>query len=113
MTVEQKSICIYRASSLLEANVVKGLLTGEGVEVHLQGEHLMGAIGELPPTDVTIGVMIPIYKQTVGVIIIDQYLANQTTVHNTDKDWCCSGCGETNTAQFEICWNCQRDSNDQ
>ena len=113
MTVEQEYVCIYRANSILEANVVKGLLTGEQIEVILQGEHLIGAIGELPPTDVTIGVMIHTYKQVVGAMIIDQYLKNQMATQNTDDDWYCRGCGESNTTQFEICWNCQRDSNDE
>jgi hypothetical protein len=113
MTTDNEYISIYNAGSLLEANVVKGLLIGEGIDVQLQGEHLIGAIGELPPTDVAIGVMIHSYRHADGKVIVDQYLENQKAAQNSTNDWYCHGCGETNSAQFEICWNCQRDPNDQ
>ncbi|MBF6623360.1 MAG: DUF2007 domain-containing protein [Pseudomonas stutzeri] len=39
---------IYEARDLLEAEMLIGMLAGEGVEAFLTGRHLIGAVGELP-----------------------------------------------------------------
>mgnify|MGYP002757946772 CR=1 FL=1 len=39
---------IYEPESLLEAEVLLGMLDNEGVDAHLVGRDLMGGIGELP-----------------------------------------------------------------
>lgn len=40
---------IYEPQDLIEAELLLGMLASEGVEAHLAGGHLLGAIGELPP----------------------------------------------------------------
>jgi hypothetical protein len=40
---------VYRADSLLDAHVAKGLLESEGIACHVSGGYLAGGIGELPP----------------------------------------------------------------
>ncbi|MBV4492977.1 putative signal transducing protein [Pseudomonas oryzicola] len=39
---------IYEPESLLEAEMLAGMLASEGVEVHVVGRDLVGAAGELP-----------------------------------------------------------------
>ncbi|MEX6503597.1 putative signal transducing protein [Pseudomonas zhanjiangensis] len=39
---------IYEPEDLLEAELLLGMLASEGIAAHLTGQHLMGAIGELP-----------------------------------------------------------------
>ena len=39
---------IYVPQDLLEAELLVGVLASEGVEAHLAGRHLLGAVGELP-----------------------------------------------------------------
>ncbi|AYG43504.1 DUF2007 domain-containing protein [Pseudomonas sp. Leaf58] len=39
---------IYEPESLLEAEMLAGMLASEGVEVYLVGRDLVGAAGELP-----------------------------------------------------------------
>jgi len=39
---------IYEPQDLLEAELLLGMLASEGVEAHLSGQHLLGAVGELP-----------------------------------------------------------------
>ncbi len=39
---------IYEPESLLEAEMLAGMLVSEGVEVHVVGRDLVGAAGELP-----------------------------------------------------------------
>ncbi|HRQ63269.1 MAG TPA: DUF2007 domain-containing protein [Xanthomonadaceae bacterium] len=43
---------VYRADSLLDAHVAKGLLESEGIACHVSGGYLAGGIGELPPLGV-------------------------------------------------------------
>lgn len=39
---------IYEPRDLLEAEMLRGMLVAEGIEVFLTGRHLVGAVGELP-----------------------------------------------------------------
>ncbi|MGE8409830.1 MAG: putative signal transducing protein [Pseudomonas sp.] len=39
---------IYEPENLLEAEVLIGMLSSEGVDAHLAGRDLLGGIGELP-----------------------------------------------------------------
>lgn len=39
---------IYEPLDLLEGEMLLGMLASEGVAAHLAGQHLLGAIGELP-----------------------------------------------------------------
>ncbi|MEO4047550.1 DUF2007 domain-containing protein [Pseudomonas sp. CAU 1711] len=39
---------IYEPQDLLEAELLVGMLASEGVDAHLAGRHLLGAVGELP-----------------------------------------------------------------
>ncbi|MBF8676812.1 DUF2007 domain-containing protein [Pseudomonas fulva] len=39
---------IYEPESLLEAEMLAGMLASEGVQAHLAGRDLVGATGELP-----------------------------------------------------------------
>ncbi|MCW3149901.1 DUF2007 domain-containing protein [Stutzerimonas stutzeri] len=39
---------IYEPRDLLEAQMLTGMLAGEGIETFLAGGHLVGAMGELP-----------------------------------------------------------------
>ncbi|WP_421682092.1 DUF2007 domain-containing protein [Stutzerimonas urumqiensis] len=39
---------VYEPGDLLEAEMLIGMLAAEGIDTHLAGRHLIGAIGELP-----------------------------------------------------------------
>lgn len=38
----------YEPENLIEAHLLKGLLAQAGIDAHIRGEHLTGAMGELP-----------------------------------------------------------------
>jgi hypothetical protein len=40
---------IYEPQDLLEGELLQGMLASEGINAHLTGQHLTGAVGELPP----------------------------------------------------------------
>lgn len=48
---------IYEPQDLMEAELLLGMLDSEGIEAHLTGQHLAGAIGELP-TGGLLGLMV-------------------------------------------------------
>lgn len=39
---------IYEPQDLMEGELLKAMLASEGIEAHLVGVHLAGAVGELP-----------------------------------------------------------------
>lgn len=39
---------IYEPEGMLEAQLLVAMLASEGISAHLSGEHLLGAVGELP-----------------------------------------------------------------
>lgn len=39
---------VYTASNSIQAHLVKILLQGEGIQSHVSGDYLQGAMGELP-----------------------------------------------------------------
>lgn len=41
--------CVYEASDVLEAHVIQGLLEQHRISSFIEGEYLLGAVGELPP----------------------------------------------------------------
>lgn len=49
---------IYEPRDLLEAEMLRGMLAAEGIEVYMSGRHLIGAVGELPVAGL-LGLMAP------------------------------------------------------
>lgn len=42
---------VFRAGNILEAHIVAGLLNSHGIESHVGGHFLQGAVGDLPASD--------------------------------------------------------------
>lgn len=42
---------IFRASNILEAHIVAGLLDAHGLATHVGGHYLQGAVGDLPASE--------------------------------------------------------------
>lgn len=40
---------IYRASDIVEAHIVSGMLRAQGIETYVGGHYLQGAVGDLAP----------------------------------------------------------------
>lgn len=41
---------IYHAANAIEAQLLQDVLARDGIEAHVLGAHLQGAVGQLPPT---------------------------------------------------------------
>lgn len=42
---------LFRASNILEAHIVAGLLDAHGITTYVGGHYLQGAVGDLPASD--------------------------------------------------------------
>lgn len=96
-------INLYRASHILEAHAIKGALEVEGIRVRLNGEGLGGALGELPVDLLQVTLMVPGEQRQKASRVIERYQKRQ------GNGWLCGRCGEENGANFEICWRCGHD----
>ncbi|AMK29432.1 MULTISPECIES: putative signal transducing protein [Pseudomonas] len=67
---------IYEPESLLEAQMLVGMLASEGIDVHLVGRDLMGAVGELPMHGL-LGLAVPDEQAGYARQLIDAYNAAQ------------------------------------
>lgn len=94
---------VYRAASVVDAQLVADMLTEAGIDTEVTGHYLSGAIGELPPSDV------------VGVRVLDNADSERARVligeweierKRVRDDWFCRGCGERIGGAFGACWNC-------
>ncbi len=106
---ELTRICIYHAENAIEAHLLEGLLKGEGIDVELRGELLGGALGELPPTELSVDLWVYNIKRAAAEQVVHHYLSAKK---QTLPQWLCRHCGEYNEGQFEICWHCQKESDE-
>ena len=65
---------IYEPESLMEAQLLVGMLASEGVEVHLAGRDLVGGAGELPMHGL-LGLVVPDEQAGYARQLIDAYNA--------------------------------------
>ncbi|MBF8746643.1 DUF2007 domain-containing protein [Pseudomonas putida] len=63
---------IYEPENLLEAQMLMGMLASEGVDVHLIGRDLIGAVGELPVHGL-LGLAVPDEQADYARQLIDAY----------------------------------------
>lgn len=95
-------ICVYNARDPIEGNLIRGLLESAGIDVELRGEALAGAYPGIPKVSETRLFVTPRVRDE-AQSIIDQYESRNAQ----GRHWTCTTCGESNTAAFETCWQCQ------
>ncbi|MBR03619.1 MAG: hypothetical protein CL394_09955 [Acidiferrobacteraceae bacterium] len=93
----------FTATSLPEARLVQQMLQMAGIEAFVFNANAVGALGELPATEIWPEVWIGRdHQQNAARMLIERYesVAEETTD--------CPKCNEPNPATFEICWCCRR-----
>ncbi|MFK7885766.1 MAG: DUF2007 domain-containing protein [Gammaproteobacteria bacterium] len=95
-------ICVYNARDPIEGNLIRGLLESSGIDVELRGEALSGAYPGIPKVSETRLFVVPQLRDEAKAIITEYESRNAQGRH-----WTCTTCGESNTAAFETCWQCQ------
>lgn len=103
---EQDWLTVYRASHLLEAHNLKGMLEAMGIPVRLKGEGLIAGAGELPPQETEVALWVETGDFSAARKVLAAFESPLS------DPWFCPGCGEKNEASFEFCWYCQRPAPD-
>jgi len=94
---------VYRAANVIDAQMVVDELKAGGMDAHITGEFLSGAVGELPP-DGLVGVWLTeAMHVTRARQLIDEFEASRRL---TGADRACPSCGEMLGVQFGRCWQC-------
>lgn len=79
----------------------QNLLQQAGIQVVLKNEFAAGAAGELAPMDTWLELWLVNEQDE------QQALAVLKPLDQADgSDWSCPGCGESNGAAFDFCWQC-------
>ncbi|MBM7060157.1 DUF2007 domain-containing protein [Pseudomonas sp. UL073] len=67
---------IYEPQDLIEAEMLRNMLASEGIEAHLTGNHLLGAIGEVPVHGL-LGLLVENHQASQARELIAEYNAAQ------------------------------------
>ena len=86
---------------------IKQLLDEKGIPCFVKNEFAIGAMGELSPMDVLPEVWI---GDPQWLPKAQQFIDEFESQPIDQSPWVCTKCSETNTANFELCWQCGADS---
>ncbi len=92
---------VLQAPNLALATLWADMLTGAGIEAHVQRAYAGGIAGEIPPDQA----LPEVWVQD------EQQHSNATTLlddlqHQPHRHWACRACQEIVDGPFEQCWNC-------
>ena len=76
---------IYKASNIVEAHIVSGMLKSEGIDSYVGGHYLQGAIGDLSPLGFA-NVFVDESDVIKAAKVIREYESNSTGGDNQDDD---------------------------
>ncbi|ARC92655.1 hypothetical protein B6A42_11980 [Vibrio coralliilyticus] len=95
---------IFTANNPPEAHIVCELLKSNQIQCEVRGEGMFGLQGEVPfgENSQPYVWLLDIKMQNHASAIIEQYMQQG----QFGSEWQCEECGETNEAQFAICWQC-------
>lgn len=96
---------LYAARNIAEAHLIRGYLESEGIHAIVRGEHLLGAMGELPGDLCKIYVMDD-SEFTRADRLLQQFLRGDLARAHAHAAWYCRSCNEAIEGQFTACWNC-------
>jgi hypothetical protein len=94
---------LYQAADRVEAQMLKDYLSQEGIATVIIGDHLSGAVGELPANIFPTLWVLEDGDLARGRQLTDQFFERPPV---SGEAWRCAVCGEGIDAGFEICWNC-------
>ena len=63
---------VYRASDIIEANIVAGMLRAHGIDTHVGGYYLQGGVGELAAQDFAT-IHVADEDEALAVCLIEEY----------------------------------------
>jgi len=103
---------VYTGSDLVSAQMMKDYLVSFGIEAFVQGDLLIGAIGEIPANS----------YPSVWITNDDDFERAEERIKNYETQrpddqiysnvWKCLKCNELIEAQFTCCWKCGAERDD-
>lgn len=95
---------VYSTEILANAWNIRNVLEQHNIEAQVRNENLFSVSGEVP----FIECMPEVWVNALYYIRAQQIIAElENGSDNEEPDWDCAGCGETNSSNFAVCWNCQ------
>lgn len=96
---------VYTHENRFFVSNAKNILEAKDIPVLLKNEYAAGAAGDLSPFDTWMELWVYHDEDYEKAIQLIETAFNK----NTEPDWVCTQCKETNVASFELCWQCQQD----
>ena len=95
---------VYSSDSFFLVGHLRELLENHHIRCIAKNEFLLGAAGELPPTECWPELWIAEdFQYEKAREIIEGFLAGNG---EHSGEWCCPACGERLEGQFTACWSC-------
>ena len=82
---------------------MKNLLEEQGIECMVKNEFACGGVGELAPFETWPELWI---ADANDLARAETVIAGLADSQPAKQGWVCAACGETNEANFQLCWNC-------
>jgi hypothetical protein len=97
---------VFKAGSLIEAELVRNALEAEGIVATLRNEQLFGVLGEIPHPAAWPEVWLSRPSDwDAAQAVVKSYEERRRTV--TKGEVVCPKCAELSPANFELCWRCR------
>lgn len=96
---------IYTHENRLLVSNAQNILENAGIAVTLKNEYAGGASGDLSFLNTWLELWVINDEDYDKATHSIKAALNSTN----DSEWMCSSCNETNSASFELCWNCQEE----
>jgi hypothetical protein len=97
---------VYTSYSVPMAWHVRNVLQQYDIATTLKNDKLYSVCGEVPFTECMPEIWV---RNDLDFLRAQQIISEmEADTEIEGEDWACTGCGESNTVTFEICWNCQR-----
>ena len=96
---------VYSAENIIDAQLICDQLLDLGIEAIVKGGYLTGAIGELPPDQLT---SVWVVDSDLEAYAKQQIRRIEAQRQEPSEDRVCEYCNETSDSRFKVCWSCQK-----
>jgi hypothetical protein len=95
---------LYRALSLPDAHILRGVLEQSGIEVRVFNENAQSGVGQLPVPEAYPELWLVDENDLERARALIEEFESAPRVTGSVR---CPQCGEDNPANFQLCWNCR------
>jgi len=96
---------VYSSESAAMAWHIRNVLEQHQIDSVVKNDRLFSASGDIPFTECLAEVWVKNKLDYQRAERIIREIATEPV--DSGPDWVCAKCGETNTASYAICWNCE------